>query len=139
MWLVVYLGLIFALLKLTDCPSPNAPAVPNIFNDRIHVTVHVSRAIIRSTSRIQFITTIKSIITLQYAVFINVLTCKIIVQGLDSSGNMIDNILIANTCTQPDIFQKDHYKNGGWLFVLNRLNRYQTSLVHLTTYIMHFH
>lgn len=75
--------------RFTKC---SISAVPNIFNDGIHVTVLVSRAIIRSTSRIQFITTIKSIITLQYSVFISVLTCKIIFQGLDSRGKMIDNI-----------------------------------------------
>lgn len=31
---------------------------------------------------------------------------------LDFSGNMIDNILIANTHSARH-FQKDHYKNGG--------------------------
>lgn len=32
--------------------------------------------------------------------------CEIIFQGLDVRGKMIDNILIANTCIQPDIFKR---------------------------------
>lgn len=66
MWLVVYLGPFFTLQKLTDRCPPNAlyQTAPNTFDDEIYITVHVSTAIITSTSIMQFIITIESVINL---------------------------------------------------------------------------